>query len=739
MKKTVFFSILTILLLGLAYIFWFDFKNQFVLIGWDTMFPLNPTANLKYLTTWVDNNNGTVVLSSLHFIVLFYLFLSKISHSLTVMQFLHVYIIHVVGALGTYYLAYVLLAKHPKKIMISLLAGIMYLFTPAFLNMYFAYPPIGFVPLALALFADGMRRKNKYLFALAIGFVTSLGNLPDPHPRSLILILTPIFLYASVEIIITIKIRRVFSYFALVLIYIFLCNAWFFLGFISNMLQDSSLLSSAKEIPIIFDNKFRDEGVATIDKMFRLFHNGLVAPADKSLFYLSHPFIILTNYLLPMLAFSSVLFCKKKSRELSQNILFLLILALVFLFFAKSINPPLGILYRTALEYIPVFRMFRTSAYFILGTTIAYSILVPFTIVEIGVRLRRWKIISIFLVSILFILVMVNSYPILLGYPAYFQPDPSKPAQLGMKLPQDYYRLNDFFNSRPTEDVKTISLPIDPGYELLEDPFYFGIPMLPFIMNKPLINQRYQDFGTTFSLPLIMEKELVEGNPSAVFLLGISNIKYVIVKNNARYVEKDKTKQSLTRYFHFIKSFGSYDLYENPSFLPHIYIPSRVAITSAIPEQLVEVINTNKLQVDESIFFSTQNSPEKSRLLQNLKREENKLPTIEFKKMNQTKYKVIVQNASSDFPLIFSESFHNGWKVSIEGKTLSENYHLKANSFANSWIIKPQSLCQVSIPCDLELVIEYLPQKMARIGYLMTFITVIITFSYLLYATSRKK
>lgn len=780
MKKTVFFSILIILLLGLAYIFWFDFKNQFVLIGWDTMFPLNPTANLKYLTTWVDNNNGTVVLSSLHFIILFYLFLSKISHSLTVMQFLHVYIIHVVGALGTYYLAYVLLAKHPKKIMISLLAGIMYLFTPAFLNMYFGYPTIGFVSLALALFVKGMHKKNKSLYALAIAIVISLGNLPDPHPRPLFLILTPLFLYCAIEAILNKNIRRVFFYLFLVLLYVFLFNAWFFLGFISNSLLNSDLIFTAKNIPFIFDNRFRDEGTAAIEKMFRLFHDGLIAPALEAQTYLSNSFMILLHYLRPLLAFSAILFLKHKKRGTAQNIIFLLILSVLFLFLAKSINPPFGILYRLALEYVPPFRVFRTSAYFILEVAIAYCILIPFSILEIAGYVSKWKFKSRLIVIILFVLVMISSYPLLLRYPAYFQPDPIKPATLGTKLPDSYFRLNEFLNSQP-QDTKTISIPIDPGYELLnKNPWYFGIPMLPFIIDKPLINQRYQDFGTTtFSLPLTTEKELVEGNNTSHFLLNLSNIRYIVVKNNARYVEEEKTRKNLSKNFRFKKSLGDLDIYEYRDFLLHMYIPSRTIITDKPLESLADIIDEYKIESRGSIYFSLQNSPAKLNTLRTLAIEREKTPTIEYKKINQTKYRVIVHNAIDDFPLIFSESFHNGWKLyqtamtdekkiankdytsgiiqgTIQNDNLSngslfetilkpaqpEDYHLMTNSYANSWVIKPQALCKKLDNCrknpdqsyDLELVIEYLPQKMTNIGYVISLITVIITCSYFIYA-----
>ena len=44
------------------------------------------------------------------------------------------------------------------------------------------------------------------------------------------------------------------------------------------------------------------------------------------------------------------------------------------------------------------------------------------------------------------------------------------------------------------------------------------------------------------------------------------------------------------------------------------------------------------------------------------------LPRLEFKKINPTKYRVIVHNAQGEFPLIFSESFNDGWKIYLAKK-----------------------------------------------------------------------
>lgn len=48
--------------------------------------------------------------------------------------------------------------------------------------------------------------------------------------------------------------------------------------------------------------------------------------------------------------------------------------------------------------------------------------------------------------------------------------------------------------------------------------------------------------------------------------------------------------------------------------------------------------------------------------LQSKFQEKIKTPIIEFKKINPTKYRVIIHHAQDEFPLVFSESFNDGWK-----------------------------------------------------------------------------
>lgn len=125
------------------------------------------------------------------------------------------------------------------------------------------------------------------------------------------------------------------------------------------------------------------------------------------------------------------------------------------------------------------------------------------------------------------------------------------------------------------------------------------------------------------------------------------------------------------------------------------------------------------------------------------------LPKISFERINPTKYHVNVTGANSPFVLVFSESYHEGWKVfpqrssadmgvpatsyfsgEIEesnhkmtfvdrnifetwgNKSIGEEQHHLINGYANSWIIDPVNIGEN----DFDLIVEYSPQRNFILG-----------------------
>ena len=156
------------------------------------------------------------------------------------------------------------------------------------------------------------------------------------------------------------------------------------------------------------------------------------------------------------------------------------------------------------------------------------------------------------------------------------------------------------------------------------------------------------------------------------------------------------------------------------------------------------------------------------------------IPKITFVKINPTKYRVLVEGAKEPYTLVFSESFHEGWKAYIgnhqsrlisplplkeqfsfkggvvasyfngeikEGehqniflekatfetwgkKPIPEERHLLVNGYANSWFIKPEDAQGRQ---DYELIIEFRPQRFFYLGLAISGLTLFVCLVFLCY------
>jgi hypothetical protein len=109
-------------------------------------------------------------------------------------------------------------------------------------------------------------------------------------------------------------------------------------------------------------------------------------------------------------------------------------------------------------------------------------------------------------------------------------------------------------------------------------------------------------------------------------------------------------------------------------FLPHFYTPKNSLISGREIADLPKIVSSPDWQNRSAVFLVSQNAG-KENLLEILRqaqdaksvvRDDKKLPTMEFKKINPTKYRIRIHQAQGTFPLIFSESFNEGWKMYLE-------------------------------------------------------------------------
>ncbi len=154
------------------------------------------------------------------------------------------------------------------------------------------------------------------------------------------------------------------------------------------------------------------------------------------------------------------------------------------------------------------------------------------------------------------------------------------------------------------------------------------------------------------------------------------------------------------------------------------------------------------------------------------------IPTIQFERVNNTKYRIHVSGAYNPYTLIFSESYNPDWKLYLDKKQITNNKeqerniiasyydglveerehsdsylnkdifetlwlsplpnsrHTLINGYANAWFITPEDSKGLE---SYELIVEYFPQRIFYYGAILSISTVLIavaTFSYLTFKRS---
>ncbi|MFA4999775.1 MAG: hypothetical protein WC545_00215 [Patescibacteria group bacterium] len=164
-------------------------------------------------------------------------------------------------------------------------------------------------------------------------------------------------------------------------------------------------------------------------------------------------------------------------------------------------------------------------------------------------------------------------------------------------------------------------------------------------------------------------------------VLNLINIKYLILNldiddplndNSEIFIKSLEGEHYINKY----KSFDNIYIFQNRVFLPHFYAPEIIFVTPKDLEILPEIVlqensdirlaiyfNNTRDNIMANFSFNTVDTAFSPMFYNELQKEViSKVPVLEFKKINPTKYRVVVHGATEDFPLVFSESFHEGWK-----------------------------------------------------------------------------
>src|SRR3990167_4991382 len=227
-------------------------------------------------------------------------------------------------------------------------------------GVYFAY---AFSPIVLWAF---FREKiNPITSGLAFGFLLLL----DPRIAGILLFIILIFNIYQI-LFEKIAIKTLKPIFVSLLIGILL-NAFWILPFL--IYREITLNSAYTNTGII---SFLS--VAKLEDTMSLLHPNWPENIFGKVYFMRPEFL-----LIPILAFISLFLLKSKAtiEQLSnRTIVFLSLLALLGIFLAKGVNPPMGFIYQWFADHIPGFIIYRDPLKFYLLIATGFSLLIPFSI-----------------------------------------------------------------------------------------------------------------------------------------------------------------------------------------------------------------------------------------------------------------------------------------------------------------------------------------------------------------------
>ncbi|MFZ5982565.1 MAG: hypothetical protein ACOYS2_03300 [Patescibacteria group bacterium] len=603
-------------------------------IGGDIMIPFNSEALGKYLHQWTDVQNGQYFSHNLFPYFFLYKLLEFFGIGIYQISSLILFLLNFIAGIGVIKVTSLFTKKHS----IISFSVLFYLFSPALLNswhylfVYSLLPLFFFFVLKWLRSGDIPLKDTLYMSLLVFFLSTEL-----PNPKYLFYLFVVFFLTLSGGLLLKIINLSFFRKNWKGLLIIALLSTYLILplaGFAKNYSPDTygtKVRANYKDT-----GKFMDEGSATLDKMFRFHSDGLVINILNQERYKSNAAITLLSFVFILFITTSI--AKKHPLKKKSFILLLVSLILIYLLFSVGPNRPFGFFYKSLISNLSIFAFLRTTAGAVFFLSLFAIIIISILLEELKTSQRR------VLLFMTFSLVLV-SYPIFNGefYENVNAVNPlTNTSEHGYKIPPHYFKARSFLDKKRL--IGKILFPKSKLSYLSTDWGYFGPMFYNFLFKQTPI---YQD-----------------------------GIGYFLQFHNVSFLIKDL---SATNNFDDLASFSEENVIEikeagflrvnaisKNTFLPILYSPQMVQISDRSFDSLKKITSRPDWKIRSAIFFESQNV-DKEELLSRMQNQSDKLgenlPTLEFKKINPTKYRIRVHGAQVEFPLVFSESFHEGWKA----------------------------------------------------------------------------
>lgn len=739
-------------------------------IGHDTLVPLVPQFSYKMAYQWNDTSNGQYYSNNYFIWISIFYFFTTLGLSIYQTAFIYQFLIFFLSSLGVYKI-YNLFNKGSK--LFALLPAIFIIVSPHYLDHHIYYfGTVGIIWFCYFLFK--FIKFKKIMPLDIVGILLTLGiisDLPNPKYHFILLILAIFVVILSLAIkLLSMKniVTNSINFLLLLLGSFYVSLPFIFFGY--SFLHDTGIKINVKQ-GYQSSGVTLDYGYALISKMIRLFHTPSLNSKPAEL--IASVFFSLTYYLLPIIVLGLFPLIFRLLDKYSKKIYTIFyVLALLFLFISKSSNPPLGFIYEYLLIKYNAFAFMRTTSGIVIFVALFYVLIYGRIFQFVSENIKRFKIV------LLFQLILI---PVLVGYPIwsgqYFLNLSTvnnyvKKDEYGLKIPGDYFRSSAFMKSIDL-DTKIDVYPYALGYQN-SNWGYYGFMIYPLLIDKPMISfdKKTIDgkiYSKTNSLYIYHDKSLEDNYPPKSFF---HKPELLVFSSSLIDIYKKKDIDFLPHFYHKKLELADNNIIEfkkiNPAkyrvIIHHSSYPFLLTFTENFHPLWKAYLKDYHFNQDTNSMINQLNSYYKDSLIieayQAKKNDllnyinDGSLSTLgDMKIKNKIYYEYrdekIVPKKSENYYIDF---ISKNIKGTIQNNNLDRgNFyetffskelklpHQMVDGYANSWAIDPEDICinNTSVclinkdgSYDFEIVIEFLPQKLANISYTISLVVIISLILY---------
>ena len=766
---------------------WFE-PGSFIAFGDAVLRIPHYFAITKDLYLWYDNLSlpGAEHYFGLHYIFfdVFYEFLRKLNVKPWLMQALLDSALFGLSSISILYLLNIIFGNR----LLNIIGVLLYLYNPYIatnLHIFINTQPFwgltyALVPLLFATFIDSLLKDNylsKVKFLVCSIFLLGIFGMGT----FLVAIILFLILYTTIKLLLENSRKVILTRVIKIIFLLVFVNVWWLIPF-SIFIFESFFGEGAKAVYTAPESTWN---YSTIFNVLRLCNISIIytGPSyysyDVTSFYKEVIFILAT-VLLPIISFSSLIFLKReRSKMKKDNIIVFNVILLFFIFLDKNDNAPLGFINKL-LSKFPIFNVFFVEPRLEFLIVFLYSVLATYvfsTIIgNIKLDLNKRDILTISYFFLLLIVILPPAFVIVTGglVPTrYWSLEKAyisipKYVHKSLKYVDTDTKLNRVLFLPCLTEPRTTSLGYDWGY--------YGSPSyIETILKKETFPFHLGGwFYTTRMSHLLPYIYKAKNNENFIKILKLCNVKYIIwqgdtniiptssgfLKNRECRKHMDKILISLDKFNLKNLKFGKWIVFKMNSTLPRIYSTTNCVLTNA---RLYDALMVLNLEIENGIVIA----PNKKWRQFSITFMASP-PLIIFRKVNPTKYIILVKNAIAPFFLIFSENYHPKWKAYIEKqktfdnekweiianypklhvkeakhemrftpkdiaylfkKPLPERYHLLVNGYANAWYIDPKTIGS----SNFTITLYFWPQSLFYLGLLISALTFLGCIGYLVY------